>query len=75
MIRIGQSGSGPGVITPDGSAVELSALLEPGDEPALVDGAVPAGATILELGCGTGRVTHALAGLAGDRTWVRAVPC
>jgi SAM-dependent methyltransferase len=53
-------GSGPGVIAPDGCAVELYALLPPMGEPEVVHGAVPAGASILELGAGAGRMTHRL---------------
>jgi SAM-dependent methyltransferase len=53
-------GSGPGVITPDGCAVELYALLPPGDGPEIVHAAIPAGASILELGAGAGRMTHRL---------------
>ena len=59
-MREGYEGTGPGVITPDGCAVELYARLPVGNEPDVVAAAVPAGARILELGCGTGRVTHAL---------------
>jgi SAM-dependent methyltransferase len=55
-----QRGSGPGVITPDGSAVELYTLLPPGDGPKIVHGAIADGASILELGAGVGRMTHAL---------------
>jgi SAM-dependent methyltransferase len=54
------SGSGPGVITPDGSAVELYTLLPPGEGPEIVHAAIPAGASILELGAGVGRMTHPL---------------
>ena len=53
-------GSGPGPITPDGSAVELYALLPAMGEPEVVHAAIPAGASILELGAGAGRVTHRL---------------
>lgn len=53
-------GSGPGHITADGCAVELYAVMHPGREPGLIAAAVPAGATILELGAGAGRVTNAL---------------
>jgi SAM-dependent methyltransferase len=53
-------GSGPGVITPDGCAVELYALLPPMGEPELVHAAIPAGASILELGAGAGRMTARL---------------
>ena len=55
------SGSGPGTITPDGCSVELYAQLESRGEPQIVHGAVPAGASILELGCGTGRISTPLA--------------
>jgi SAM-dependent methyltransferase len=53
-------GSGPGVITPDGCAVDFYALLPAMGEPELVHGAIPAGASILELGAGAGRMTHPL---------------
>lgn len=46
--------------TPDGCAVELYARLPVGNEPDVIAAAVPAGAHILELGCGVGRVTHPL---------------
>ncbi|MFI9148993.1 class I SAM-dependent methyltransferase [Streptomyces sp. NPDC053367] len=58
--RAGHEGTGPGAITPDGCAVELYARLPIGDEPDIIAGAVPAGAHILELGCGVGRMTHPL---------------
>lgn len=56
-------GTGPGEITPDGCAVEFYALLPPMGEPEVVDAAVPEDASILELGCGTGRILRPLAGL------------
>ncbi|MDN3263727.1 class I SAM-dependent methyltransferase [Streptomyces sp. CSDS2] len=59
-MREGYEGTGPGAITPDGCAVELYARLPVGDEPDIIAAAVPAGAHILELGSGVGRVTHAL---------------
>ncbi|WP_086722676.1 class I SAM-dependent methyltransferase [Streptomyces carpinensis] len=59
-MREGYQGTGPGAITPDGCAVELYARLPVGSEPDIVAAAVPAGAHILELGCGVGRVTHPL---------------
>ncbi len=60
----GGHGTGPGVITPDGCAVDFYAMLSPGREPEIVHAAAgnPA-ASILELGSGTGRVTGALAAL------------
>lgn len=59
-MRAGYAGTGPGAITPDGCAVELYSRLPVEGEPEIVAGAVPAGATLLELGCGVGRVTHPL---------------
>jgi SAM-dependent methyltransferase len=56
-------GTGPGEITPDGCAVEFYALLPAMGEAAVVHAAVPAGASILELGCGAGRILRPLAGL------------
>jgi len=53
----------PGEITPDGCAVDFYAILPPGEEPGIVHGAVPAGASVLELGCGTGRILRPLAAL------------
>ncbi|MFJ7148271.1 class I SAM-dependent methyltransferase [Streptomyces sp. NPDC100445] len=59
-MRTGHEGTGPGAVTPDGCAVELYARLPVGDEPDVIAAAVPAGAHILELGSGAGRVTHPL---------------
>ncbi|QJT01028.1 class I SAM-dependent methyltransferase [Streptomyces asoensis] len=59
-MRDGYKGTGPGAITPDGCAVELYSRLPVGNEPEVIAEAVPAGAHILELGSGVGRVTHAL---------------
>jgi len=59
-MREGYEGTGPGAITPDGCAVELYARLPVGDEPDIIAAAVPAGAHILELGSGVGRMTHPL---------------
>jgi SAM-dependent methyltransferase len=50
-------------VAPDGSPVELYARLPPLGEPELIHDAVPAGAEILELGAGAGRVTHPLLAL------------
>ena len=57
------TGTGPGEITDDGCAVELYTLLPPWGEAEIVHAAVPAGASILELGCGTGRILTPLAEL------------
>ncbi|MEO3755703.1 class I SAM-dependent methyltransferase [Streptomyces sp. B6B3] len=59
-VREGYQGTGPGDITPDGCAVEHWLRLSAGDEPDVVEAAVPAGASVLELGCGVGRITHPL---------------
>ncbi|MDN0194883.1 class I SAM-dependent methyltransferase [Streptomyces sp. S.PNR 29] len=59
-MRAGYHGTGPGPITPDGCAVELYSRLPVAAEPDIIAAAVPAGAHILELGSGVGRVTHAL---------------
>ena len=57
------SGTGPGVITDDGCAVELYAQLKVAGEPEIVHAAIPAGASVLELGCGSGRISTPLAEL------------
>ncbi|WP_229378772.1 bifunctional 2-polyprenyl-6-hydroxyphenol methylase/3-demethylubiquinol 3-O-methyltransferase UbiG [Streptomyces sp. VRA16 Mangrove soil] len=69
-MREGYGATGPGAFTPDGCAVELYARLPVEDEPDIVEAAVPAGATLLELGCGVGRVTHELIGRGFDVTAV-----
>lgn len=51
---------GEGAFTADGCPVEVYRLLPPAGEPGIVHEAVPEGASILELGSGVGRVTHAL---------------
>jgi SAM-dependent methyltransferase len=56
-------GTGPGEITNDGCAVDFYALLPSFGEADLVHSAIPEGASVLELGCGTGRILHPLAGL------------
>ncbi|MFB6813797.1 class I SAM-dependent methyltransferase [Streptomyces sp. NPDC056347] len=69
-VREGYSGTGPGAITPDGCAVELYRRLPVGNEPDVIAAAVPAGASILELGCGVGRVTRPLIGRGFEVTAV-----
>ena len=56
-------GTGPGVITPDGCAVDFYARMTEMGEPAIVHDATRPAASILELGCGTGRITHPLVAL------------
>ncbi len=48
---------------PDGSPIGLYLAAGTEGEPELIHRAVPAGAEILELGCGVGRITHALIAL------------
>lgn len=56
------SGTGPGEITSDGCAVEVYARLPEMGETAIIASAVaaPRKRTLLELGCGGGRMTRAL---------------
>jgi SAM-dependent methyltransferase len=56
----GQSGTGPGAITPDGSPVELYVDAAPHGDDEIIAAAIPPGAEVLELGCGTGRITRPL---------------
>ena len=60
--------SGP--VAPDGSPVELYLMLPSFGEPEIVHAAIPAGAAVLELGCGVGRMTHELARLGHPVTAV-----
>ena len=53
-------------IAPDGSPVLLYARLPALGEPELIHEAVPAGAEILELGAGAGRITHGLLALGHE---------
>ncbi|WP_177246337.1 methyltransferase domain-containing protein [Actinacidiphila alni] len=69
-LRAGHQGTGPGEFTPDGCAVELYGRLPVGTEPDVIAAAVPAGARILELGSGAGRVTHPLIARGFDVTAV-----
>jgi SAM-dependent methyltransferase len=53
----------PADYAPDGSPVPLYAALPALGEPEIVHGVVPAGAEILELGAGAGRITRGLVAL------------
>jgi SAM-dependent methyltransferase len=54
------TGTGRGVITADGCSVEVYLLLPPLGEAQLIAEVVPAGGSILDLGCGTGRIAAGL---------------
>jgi SAM-dependent methyltransferase len=60
----------PAEVAPDGSPVEVYRRLPLAGEPELIHAAVGAGASILELGCAAGRVTHGLVRLGHDVTAV-----
>ena len=62
-MRVGQGGTGPGAHTPDGSAVELYEVTPVHGEDQLINAAIDPGGSILELGCGTGRITRPLLAL------------
>jgi SAM-dependent methyltransferase len=68
------AGTGPGVITNDGCAVEFYARLPAFGEAEIVHAAVPPGASVLELGCGTGRILRPLAALGHPVTGVDDSP-
>lgn len=72
--RTFSTGSGPGVITPDGCSVDVYAALPVGREPEIIHAASAQGGSILELGCGVGRVTHALVALGHRVTAVDESP-
>ncbi len=64
-------GHGDGVFTEDGCPVEMYAAMPPDMAAAhIVHSAVPNGSTILELGCGTGRISEPLVDLGHEVTGV-----
>ncbi len=63
---------GEDVTAPDGSPVEVYRMLPDLGEARIVHAAIPAGASVLELGCGAGRVTAALLALGHAVTGVDA---
>lgn len=60
LLRDGYRGTGPGAIAPDGTSIDRYLRLPAGNEPDVVAASVPAGAHILDLGSGVGRITHPL---------------
>jgi SAM-dependent methyltransferase len=63
MTTHANTGTGPGPITPDGCAVAFYALVPPAGEAEIVHAAITPAASVLELGCGTGRILRRLAEL------------
>jgi SAM-dependent methyltransferase len=68
-------------VAPDGSPVAFYARLPATGEPELIHSVVPAGATILDLGCGTGRIAgplavlgHAVTGIDNGDGMIAALP-
>ena len=64
------AGSGPGAQTLDGCSVEFYRKLDVGNEPAIVVAAHSPPASLLELGCGVGRITKPLVRLGYNVTAV-----
>src|SRR5688500_17428221 len=75
------TGEGPGVITQDGCAVEIYLKLPYRGELELLAAHIPPRGSILELGCGTGRLTrrflaqgHAVTAVDNSADMLRHVP-
>lgn len=60
------SGAGPGEITRDGCAVDVYARLPASGEPEIIHTALTPGASVLDLGCGTGRIADPLVRLGHE---------
>jgi SAM-dependent methyltransferase len=71
----GVGGDAAAPVAPDGSPVDFYRRLPPTGEPELVHGMVPRGATILDLGCGPGRIAVPLAALGHRVTGVDDGAC
>lgn len=66
---------------PDGSPVAFYARLPETGEPALIDALIPAGASVLDLGCGPGRIAgpvsalgHPVTGVDNGPAMIAALP-
>lgn len=68
------SGTGEGAITEDGCSVEVYRRLPYFNELESIRGELPAGASVLELGCGAGRLTRRLIELGALPTCVDNSP-
>mgnify|MGYP001183746814 CR=1 FL=1 len=66
--------SAPELIAPDGSPVAVFAALPPGPGPAMIHARLPAFASVLDLGCGAGRLSAPLADLGHPVTAVDVSP-
>ncbi|WAL65712.1 class I SAM-dependent methyltransferase [Amycolatopsis cynarae] len=62
------------MITADGCPVEVYTMLPAAGEAEIVHAAISAGATVLDLGCGTGRIAHRLVELGHPVTAVDDSP-
>lgn len=62
------------LIAPDGSPVAVFAALAPGPAPAMIHARLPARGSVLDLGCGAGRLSAALADLSHPVTAVDVSP-
>src|SRR5262249_53455310 len=58
--RVAARGGAHVTVAPDGSPVALYVLFPPAGEAERVHAAIPEGATVLDLGCGVGRISHEL---------------
>jgi SAM-dependent methyltransferase len=68
-------------VAPDGSPVAFYRRLPPTGEPELIHGVIRPGATVLDLGCGTGRIAaplaamgHAVTGVDNGEAMIEALP-
>ena len=55
-----------GLVAPDGSPVDVYRALPPPAETDAIHAAIPAGGSVLDLGCGAGRFARALAAIGHD---------
>jgi SAM-dependent methyltransferase len=61
-------------VAPDGSPVELYLRVAPGPTPALIGAAIPPASSVLDLGCGVGRIAADLVGAGHAVTGVDNSP-
>ena len=68
--RRGAATRNQGAFAPDGSPVEFFRRYPPGLDATIINSAIAPASTILDLGCGAGRLTHALTALGHTVTAV-----